>query len=83
MDGVTETTLAGMIDARCPDRGCTSKGMYRMVGRCSNCGTSDFLILYTEGHEKRDVDCPRCGCSYSMVPSRLATDDEIPVAADA
>lgn len=69
-----------MTDDRCSHRSCTSKGMYRMVGVCRNCGTEDVLMLFTEGHEKRNGDCPTCGVRDSVMPQRLATEDEIPVA---
>ena len=68
------------IDSRCNDPGC-SQNIYRMVGSCSNCGTEDILILYSERHEAAySRQCPVCGCSR-VTPKRLATEDEIPEAA--
>lgn len=69
------------VDHRCTMTMCEHRtGIYRMVGRCGNCGTEPVLVLYTEGHTADHVDCPVCGCRNSVRTSRLATDDEIPVA---
>lgn len=70
------------VDARCTMRRCTraeTGNIYRMVGRCSNCGAEPVLVLYTSGHDKHKVDCPKCGVS-AVLPTRLASDEEIPVA---
>jgi hypothetical protein len=68
------------VDKRCTHHTCQDKDIYRMVGRCVNCGQTDLLILNTSGHEATKADCPRCGCDRSVTQDRLATDDEIPVA---
>ena len=71
------------IDKRCTYRGCAHKtGVYRMVGRCVNCGTENILVMFTEGHRKGDADCPVCGVYWGVKSTtmRLATPDEIPVA---
>lgn len=75
------------IDLRCNFPRCSeaAKGdLYRMVGRCGNCGTEDILFLITAGHPKptsigNPATCPVCGCREAWA-QRLATDDEIPVA---
>lgn len=72
------------IDGRCACARCVARteNIYRMVGSCSNCGTTDILILYRVGDPTADQDCPRCG-NYNSVHSlgqRLATPEEIPVA---
>jgi hypothetical protein len=72
------------IDMRCTMRQCKDKsGIYRMVGKCSNCGTEPILFLITADHEAPSSPtsgqrCPVCGCSKAFA-QRLATDDEIPV----
>jgi hypothetical protein len=65
-------------DARCNHRGCPEKDIYRMVGTCGNCGTEGVLMLFTEGHETYQQQCPTCGCR-SVSALRLATEEEIPV----
>ncbi len=73
------------IDDRCPMTQCVHKtGVYRMVGRCLNCGTEPILFLITEDHEARGARhngarCPVCGCR-TAVTQRLATADEFPEA---
>ena len=71
------------IDGRC---GCTdceerTQDIYRMVGSCSNCGTTEILVLYRAGDPIADQDCPVCGVysTVSRVGQRLATPDEVPV----
>ena len=69
------------VDSRCTMTNCSHKTrIYRMVGKCWNCQTEPILVLYTEGHEADAVDCPACGCSRKVHVTRLATDEEIPVA---
>jgi predicted nucleic-acid-binding Zn-ribbon protein len=70
--------MPGSVDARCPDKWCTSKDVYRMVGTCVNCGNTDIIVLYTSGHVARDATCPACGCER-VTAKRLATPDEVPV----
>lgn len=67
------------VDDRC--LACPQEtSIYRMVGRCLNCGADPILVLTTSGHEvNRRACCPVCGTS-NVNPSRLATDDEIPEA---
>lgn len=68
------------VDARCPHRLCEAKNIYRMVGSCSNCGTSDVLMLFTASHDSNSPEvCPTCECR-TLRAKRLATDEEIPVA---
>jgi DNA-directed RNA polymerase subunit RPC12/RpoP len=64
------------VDARCTDKSC-SPNIYRMVGKCYNCGAEPVLVMFTERHEKSEVPCPTCGTRRVNV-SRLATPDEIP-----
>lgn len=66
------------VDGRCTHRDCSGKGIYRMVGYCSNCGQTPVLILFTEGHETSHEKCPTCGNWRSVKAQRLATEDEIP-----
>lgn len=76
-----EDEMDGFVDARCTDRGCESKGVYRMVGTCSNCHVKALLGMFTEGHEKSTFGpCPMCGVSSHLMWLRLATADEIPAA---
>lgn len=70
------------VDDRCST--CERQGktnIYRMVGKCFNCGTGDILMLFTAGHEcySTQQKCPVCGCRR-LHADRLATPDEIPVA---
>lgn len=67
------------VDDRCTVRTCGDKNIYRMIGKCLNCGAGDLLMLFTEGHETRNGRCPVCGCD-KVSPSRLATKDETPEA---
>jgi hypothetical protein len=53
---------------------------YRMVGRCWNCHAQPILMIYRAGDKASTLDCPVCGNDRSVHPSRLATDEEIPVA---
>ncbi len=72
------------IEGRCFCSRCTERteDVYRMVGSCSNCGTTDLLIIYRAGDKIADQDCPTCGCDYSVrtYSQRLATPDEVPAA---
>jgi hypothetical protein len=69
------------VDRRCTHRNCADKtGVYRMVGRCLNCGTTPILGLFTSGHEhSHGGDCPVCGVSR-LHWDRLASPEEIPAA---
>jgi hypothetical protein len=67
-----------LVDARCTHLRCPDENVYRMVGRCSNCGSGPFLVLVTARHEKPSgATCPKCGC-YTVRCDRLAEDDETP-----
>jgi len=66
------------IDGRCGVSSC-SPDIYRMIGKCGNCGESDLLLLFTVGHSTEALICPRCG-NKRVYADRLATDDEIPEA---
>ena len=70
------------FDGRCGCARCEARtgNIYRMVGTCTNCGVTPVLMLFREGDPTGYLDCPRCGCRYSIMPTRLATDDEIPAA---
>jgi hypothetical protein len=72
------------IDGRCGCSRCEERtqNIYRMVGSCSNCGTSGILILYRAGDPVADQDCPVCEGSWTVRGNgqRLATPEEIPVA---
>lgn len=70
------------VDARCGCKQCEDRtqNIYRMIGRCSNCGTGDILVIYREGDESRPVDCPVCRNYRSVRTIRLATPDEFPEA---
>ncbi len=61
--------------SRCEER---TKNMYRMVGKCWNCGTEPILVLYREGDPAASVDCPVCGNRNKVHTTRLATAEEIP-----
>lgn len=69
------------IDARCFCKRCTDRteDVYRMVGRCRNCQT-EALVLYRSGDAAGAANCPTCGNYSTVATTRLATDDEIPVA---
>lgn len=69
-----------VIDARCFCNRCVGRteDIYRMVGRCSNCGTDKFLIIYRSGDPVAKQDCPCCGC-HTVNTYRKANDEEIPL----
>jgi hypothetical protein len=69
------------IDARCHCKRCTDRTTsgYRMVGKCRNCGV-DALVLYRAGDTSSAADCPTCGNWRTVHTTRLATEDEVPVA---
>ena len=73
------------IDARCGCAACEERtqDIYRMVGRCTNCGTKDILVLYRAGDPVSDQDCPSCGNNYTVrsYTQRKATPDELPAVA--
>lgn len=79
--------LQGVIDGRCFCAKCRERteNIYRQVsGKCLNCCAGPFLILYREGDPASAQECPRCKSGSRPVAAlRPATDDEIPVAADA
>lgn len=70
------------VDGRCPCHRCEerTKDIYRMVGRCLNCKTTDILIILRSGDPAADQDCPVCGGRSKVKCQRLATPDEAPVA---
>jgi hypothetical protein len=72
-----EPAAPGLVDRRCGHDWCARKGVYRMIGGCSNCGAEPLLGLFTATHEARGGDCPTCGCDR-LHWDRLATPDEIP-----
>ena len=80
VDGAGGPKLIGTIDARCHCAECKAKteNIYRMVGKCSNCGSEPWLVIFRAGDPARAVDCPRCGVREKVYSSRLATDHEIP-----
>jgi hypothetical protein len=49
-----------------------------MVGACRNCRTEGIIILFRAGDTAAPQDCPVCGNWHTVIPSRLATADEIP-----
>jgi hypothetical protein len=66
------------VDSRCKHPDCAEKNIYRMVGYCTNCETTEILMLFTVNHAKGGGDCPVCGCWRKVTPQRLATEDEMP-----
>jgi transcription elongation factor Elf1 len=72
-------TPRGVADGRCFCSRCTSRteDIYRMVGRCSNCG-SDVLCIYRAGDKAAPLECPTCEVYRAVTPQRLATPDEVP-----
>lgn len=58
-----------------------TKGIYRMVGYCTNCGAKPILMLFRAGDKATDLNCPTCGCWHTVRSQRLATEDEIPATA--
>ena len=70
------------VSGLCMCNRCTSRttDIYRMVGRCWNCGTEPILMLFRAGDKKAELDCPVCGNHWSVHPQRLATADEFPEA---
>lgn len=68
------------IDARCGCASCEGRtqNIYRMVGRCRNCGTEPILLLFRAGDSTSGVNCPVCGNWKTVWAERLATYDEIP-----
>jgi len=67
-------------DMRCNHPSCSTKGIYRMVGKCTNCKAEPVLLLFTAGHQSEAGKCPVCENERSVYAARLATEDEIPVA---
>jgi hypothetical protein len=67
-----------IIDRRCnhpSHHGEEKEHVYRMSGRCYNCGASPLVGLFTSGHGASDPGkCPACGC-YDVRWSKLADDD--------
>lgn len=57
--------------------------VYRMIGRCYNCRAEPILMLYRSGDTAAPLECPNCGVYASVHAQRLATDEEIPAAAEA
>lgn len=78
-----ERNNARMLTADCRCSTCDRKGrdIYRMVGVCTNCGATPVLVLNSVGHKADAVSCPICQ-NRTVIQKRLATDDEIPEAAD-
>lgn len=69
------------IDARCGCARCEARtsNVYRMIGRCGNCGTDEIVMLFRSGDPATPRDCPVCGVWHAVRPYRLATPDELPV----
>jgi len=67
------------IDGRCHCQRCEERtgNIYRMVGKCWNCGAADILMLFRAGDKTAPLDCPVCGCYHQVNAQRLATPDEI------
>jgi len=70
------------VDGRCNCARCVARTehIYRMVGRCLNCGATPILMLFRAGDPTARLKCPLCG-NDRVESQRLATADEIPVAA--
>lgn len=70
------------VDGRCFCERCESrtKDIYRMVGKCRNCGAEPILMLYRAGDKATSLTCPTCGNWNSVHANRLATEDEVPAA---
>jgi transcription elongation factor Elf1 len=70
------------VDGRCGCHKCEARtgDIYRMVGRCRNCGTEDILMLFRAGDKAAELDCPVCGNWHTVRAGRLATEDEVSVA---
>ncbi len=68
------------VDGRCFCDDCErrTKNVYRMVGRCGNCGQDSMLMLFRDGDKTHNLNCPVCGCWSTVIPLRLASEDEIP-----
>jgi DNA-directed RNA polymerase subunit M/transcription elongation factor TFIIS len=75
-----QLTVSGVCTcSRCGE----AKNIYRMIGKCLNCGTDSVLMLFRAGEKTQVLKCPVCGVGYpyeGVRAYRLATDDEIPVA---
>jgi DNA-directed RNA polymerase subunit RPC12/RpoP len=74
-------TVSGIcICNKCENSG--RSGIYRMIGRCTNCGDDPVLMLFRQGDQKHNLECPNCGSpggySQGIMSYRLANDDEIP-----
>lgn len=66
-------------DARCTMSFCQGIAIYRMIGKCANCGADPILVLLTSRHKAIKVECPTCK-NETVDPTRLARDDEFPEA---
>ena len=81
-------SLLGLVDLRCKTGSCAYRdGVYRMIGRCANCGADPLLFLVTTGHEvprgpMLGARCPICD-TRNAYATRLANPDEIPSAVGA
>lgn len=72
-----------IVDSRCGDKSHAGDGIYRMVGRCTNCHSDYIIGLFTRGYKTSNYGpCPICGAHFSMIWQRLATKGEIPSAID-
>lgn len=64
-----------IVDGRC--EACPGEPVYSMVGRCTNCGLDDVLLVFTEKHSSTvQLPCPGCACR-ELKSSRRASVDEI------
>lgn len=71
------------IDGRCSCSDCRGRteNIYRMIGRCTNCGVDNFLLLFRAGDKASYLTCPRCGCWKTVMPYLAASEDQIPAPA--
>lgn len=70
------------VDGRCDCAKCKARteSIYRMIGTCTNCGSTPILMLFRAGDPTADQDCPVCGKRHGVRSQRLATADEFPEA---
>ena len=90
-DEIAKLTPAGMakpsliVSGVCTCNRCgPAKSIYRMIGKCHNCGTEPILMLFRPGDKTATLECPVCGVGRSrwdpgVKAKRLARPDEIPV----
>ena len=65
------------VDGRCVCSACRARteDIYRMVGVCYNCGTSEVAMVYRVGDRAQALTCPACGNWRSLHPQKLMTPD--------